>query len=37
MNGCANTKKLVSYFGIAPRVRQSVDRERRRHISKEGS
>ncbi len=33
----ANAKKLVSYFGIAPRVRQSADRERHGHISKEGS
>ncbi len=33
----ANAKKLVSYFGIAPKVRQSADRERHGHISKEGS
>ncbi len=33
----ANAKKLVSYFGIAPRVRQSADRERHGHITKEGS
>jgi Transposase IS116/IS110/IS902 family len=32
-----NAKKLVSYFGIAPRVRQSANRERHGHISKEGS
>ena len=30
-------KKLVSYFGIAPRVRQSADRERHGHITKEGN
>ena len=33
----ANAKKLTSYFGIAPRVRQSADRERHGHITKEGS
>ena len=27
----------MSYFGIAPKVRQSADRERHGHISKEGS
>lgn len=32
-----NAKKLVSYFGIAPKVRQSANRERHGHISKEGS
>ena len=30
-----NTKKLVSYFGIAPKVRQSANRETHGHISKE--
>jgi transposase len=30
-------KKLVSYFGIAPKVRQSANRETHGHISKEGS
>jgi transposase len=33
----ANAKKLTSYFGIAPRVRQSADRERHGHITKEGN
>ena len=33
----ANAKKLVSYFGIAPRVRQSAGKERHGHITKEGS
>lgn len=33
----ANSKKLVSYFGLAPRVRQSAERERHGHISKEGN
>ena len=32
-----NAKKLVSYFGIAPRVRQSADKERHGHMTKEGS
>ena len=32
-----NAKKLVSYFGIAPRVRQSAAKERHGHITKEGS
>jgi transposase len=32
-----NAKKLVSYFGLAPKVRQSANRERHGHISKEGS
>lgn len=32
-----NAKKLVSYFGIAPKVRQSASRETHGHISKEGS
>ena len=32
-----NAKKLVSYFGIAPKVRQSANRETHGHISKEGS
>jgi transposase len=30
-------KKLASYFGLAPRVRQSAERARRGRISKEGS
>jgi transposase len=33
----ASAKHLVSYFGLAPRVRQSADRERHGHISKEGN
>lgn len=33
----ASAKKLVSYFGIAPRVRESAGRERHGHISKEGN
>jgi len=33
----ANAKKLTSYFGIAPRVRQSANRERHGHITKEGN
>jgi len=33
----SNAKKLVSYFGIAPRVRQSAAKERHGHITKEGS
>jgi len=37
INRFANAKKLVSYFGIAPKVRQSADRERHGHISKEGN
>ena len=32
-----NAKKLVSYFGIAPKVRQSANREIHGHSSKEGS
>jgi transposase len=32
-----SAKKLVSYFGIAPKVRQSANRETHGHISKEGS
>src|SRR5262245_55664875 len=32
-----NAKKLVSYFGLAPRVRQSAGQERHGHITKEGS
>ena len=37
INRFANAKKLVSYFGLAPRVRQSAERERHGHITKEGS
>ncbi|MCH6546763.1 MAG: IS110 family transposase [Deltaproteobacteria bacterium] len=37
INRFANAKKLTSYFGIAPRVRQSADRERHGHITKEGN
>jgi transposase len=33
----ANAKKLVSYFGLASRVRQSAERERHGHITKEGN
>jgi transposase len=33
----ANAKKLASYFGLAPRVRQSGERERHGHITKEGN
>lgn len=33
----SNAKKLYSYFGVAPRVRQSADRERHGHITKEGN
>ena len=33
----ANAKKLASYFGLAPTVRQSGERERHGHISKEGN
>lgn len=33
----SNAKKLSSYFGLAPRVRQSGDRERHGHITKEGN
>jgi len=33
----ANAKKLASYFGLAPRVRQSAERERHGHITKEGN
>jgi len=32
-----NAKKLASYFGLAPRVRQSADTERHGHITKEGN
>jgi transposase len=31
----SNAKKLYGYFGVAPRVRQSADRERHGHIIKE--
>lgn len=37
INRFPNAKKLVSYFGIAPKVRQSASRETHGHISKEGS
>jgi transposase len=33
----ANAKKLASYFGLAPRVRQSADTERHGHMTKEGN
>jgi transposase len=33
----ANAKKLVSYFGLAPGVSQSGERERHGHITKEGN
>jgi transposase len=33
----SNAKKLASYFGLAPRVRQSADTERHGHITKEGN
>ena len=33
----SKAKKLSSYFGLAPRVRQSADRERHGHITKEGN
>lgn len=33
----ANAKKLASYFGLAPRVRQSAGKERHGHITKEGN
>jgi transposase len=33
----ANAKKLVSYFGLAPRVSQSGEREHHGHITKEGN
>jgi len=33
----SNAKKLASYFGLAPRVRQSGDTERHGHMSKEGN
>ena len=33
----SNAKKLASYFGLAPRVRQSGDTERHGHITKEGN
>jgi len=33
----SNSKKLSSYFGLAPRVRQSGERERHGHITKEGN
>lgn len=32
-----NAKKLASYLGLAPRVRQSADQERHGHITKEGN
>jgi transposase len=32
-----NAKKLASYFGLAPRVRQSAETERHGHITKEGN
>lgn len=33
----SNAKKLTSYFGLAPRVSQSGERERHGHITKEGN
>lgn len=33
----SKAKKLASYLGIAPRVRQSADHERHGHITKEGN
>jgi transposase len=33
----ASAKHLVSYFGLAPRVRQSAATERHGHITKEGN
>jgi transposase len=33
----SNAKKLASYLGLAPRVRQSADQERHGHITKEGN
>jgi transposase len=33
----SNSKKLSSYFGLAPKVRQSAERERHGHITKEGN
>lgn len=33
----ANAKKVSSYFGLAPKVRQSGERERHGHITKEGN
>src|SRR5207249_10662488 len=33
----SNSKELSSYFGLAPRVRQSGERERHGHITKEGN
>ena len=33
----ASAKHLVSYFGLAPRVRQSAETERHGHISREGN
>jgi transposase len=33
----SKAKKLSSYFRLAPRVRQSADRERHGHITKEGN
>ena len=33
----ADAKKLASYFGLAPRVSQSGERERHGHITKEGN
>jgi transposase len=32
-----DAKKLASYFGLVPRVRQSAEHERRGHITKEGN
>jgi transposase len=33
----SNAKKLASYFGLAPRVRQSAETEHHGHITKEGN
>jgi transposase len=33
----SNPKKLVSYAGLAPRLRESGDLSKMGHISKEGS
>jgi transposase len=33
----SNAKKLASYFGLAPRVRQSAETQRHGHITKEGN
>ncbi len=32
-----NAKKLASYFGLAPRVSNSADKQRHGHITKEGN